>query len=321
MEDKIVSKTVIDELPDEPTKKGRRKDYIQRKKLNAIAVLPSLITLLNCVFGFASICLASKGFLDGEPKFRIHDLGFTNLGLAGLMIFIAMIMDVLDGRVARMSNTTSSFGGQLDSLSDIVSFGLAPAFLMWQFLKHEFENNLTIPLIGESLFFRFVWFSGAIYLACTAIRLARFNVENEEDESAHMFFVGIPSPAAAGVITSLIVFQQRLILNPGAESMITQAFEVTIAYLMPFITIGVGVLMISRVKYPHMVNLIFKGQKPVITLLWCVGIIAMMFVSLSISLVVSFCGFALYSLISSMKNRKNKWTRTPPKIKTELPQD
>jgi CDP-diacylglycerol--serine O-phosphatidyltransferase len=285
---------------------------VRRKRLKYIAVLPSLITLLNCVFGFASITLASKGFQGGEPKFQIHDLAFTNLGLAGLMIFIAMIMDVLDGRVARMSHTTSSFGGQLDSLSDIVSFGLAPAFLMWQLLKYEFENSIMIPAMGESLFFRFIWFSAAIFLACAAIRLARFNVENEEDESAHMYFVGIPSPAAAGVITSIVVFQQRLFLNPGPDSMLTQVFEVIVAYSLPLIAIGLGALMISRIKYPHLLNLIFKGNKPVVTLMWCVAIIAMIFVSLSISLVVSFCGFALYSLLSSFKNRKDKWKRSQP---------
>ena len=283
----------------------------KKRRLKYIAVLPSLITLLNCVFGFASICLASKGFQDGDPKFRLHDLEFTNFGLAGLMIFIAMIMDVLDGRVARMSQTTSSFVGQLDSLSDIVSFGVAPAFLMWQFLKYEFESSLAVPPIGESHFFRLVWFSGAIYLSCAAIRLARFNVENEEDESAHMYFVGIPSPAAAGVITSIIVFQQRLFLNPGPDYAITRGFEIATGYLLPIITIGMGLLMISRIKYPHLLNLIFRGKKPVVTLLWCVFILAMMFVSLSISLVVSFCGFALYSLFSSLKNRKNKWKRQP----------
>jgi len=281
----------------------------RRRRLKYIAVLPSLITLLNCVFGFASICLASKGFQDGEPKFRLHDLEFTNFGLAGLMIFIAMIMDVLDGRVARMSQTTSSFGGQLDSLSDIISFGLAPAFLMWQFLKHEFEGSLVIPPIGNSQFFRLVWFSGAIYLSCAAIRLARFNVENEEDESAHMYFVGIPTPAAAGVLTSIIVFQQRLYLNPGAEHAFTRGFEIATGYLLPLIAIGLGLLMISRIKYPHLLNLIFKGSKPIVMLLWCVAVVAMIFVSLSISLVVGFCGFALYSLFSSLKNRRNKWIR------------
>jgi CDP-diacylglycerol---serine O-phosphatidyltransferase len=281
----------------------------RRRRLKHIAVLPSLITLLNCVLGFCSITLASKGFQGGEPKFQIHDLAFTNLGLAGLMIFLAMIMDVLDGRVARMSHTTSSFGGQLDSLSDIVSFGVAPAFLMWQLLKYEFETSVVIPFVGESNFFRFIWFSAAIYLSCAAIRLARFNVENEEDESSHMSFIGIPSPAAAGVLTSIIVFQQRLFLNPGPDAMITKVFEVFTAYSLPLIAIGLGVLMISRVKYPHLLNLIFKGQKPVVTLLWCVAVIAMIFVSLSISLVVSFCGFALYSLVSSWRNRRNKWTR------------
>ncbi len=279
---------------------------VRKKRLKYIAVLPSLITLLNCVFGFASICLASKGFQEGAPKFKLHDLEFTNLGIAGLMIFIAMIMDVLDGRVARMSQTTSSFGGQLDSLSDIVSFGLAPAFLMWQFLNHEFADFIATNSFIVSLVHRSIWFSAAIYLSCCAIRLARFNVENEEDESAHMYFIGIPSPAAAGVITSLIVFHQRLFLNPGPDSAVFRFFDIAIVYTLPLIIIAIGLLMISRIKYPHLLNLIFKGQKPFVTLLWCVFVMAMIFVSLSISLVLSFCGFALYSLISSMRHRKHR---------------
>jgi len=292
--------------------KDTKKFFFRRghkKRLTYIAVLPSFITLLNCVFGFASICLASKGFQDGVPKFRLHDLEFTNFGIAGLMIFIAMIMDVLDGRVARMSQTTSSFGGQLDSLSDVVSFGLAPAFLMWQFLNYELTTAINATSYTDGFLYRIVWFSATIYLSCCAIRLARFNVENEEDESAHMYFIGIPSPAAAGVITSLIVFQQRLFLNPGPDSAVFKFFEIAIVYALPFVAIGIGILMISRIKYPHIVNLIFKGQKPVVTLLWCVLVMAMISLSLSISLVLSFCGFAAYSLISSMRHHKNRWNR------------
>ncbi len=302
MPDKISPKQV-------PAALSRRKLFfkkVRKKRLTYIAVLPSLITLLNCVFGFASICLASKGFQDGAPKFKLHDLEFTNFGVAGLMIFIAMIMDVLDGRVARMSQTTSSFGGQLDSLSDIVSFGLAPAFLLWQFMNYALADFVATNSFIVSLVHRSIWFSAAIYLSCGAIRLARFNVENEEDESAHMYFIGIPSPAAAGVITSLIVFHQRLFLNPGPDSAVFKFFDLAIVYTLPFIAIAIGLLMISRIKYPHLVNLIFKGQKPFITLLWCVFIMAMIFVSLSISLVLSFCGFALYSILSSMKHRKHK---------------
>jgi CDP-diacylglycerol--serine O-phosphatidyltransferase len=223
------------------------------------------------------------------------------------MIFIAMIMDVLDGRVARMSQTTSSFGGQLDSLSDIVSFGLAPAFLLWQFMNYALSDFFVSHSFIESLIHRSVWFSGALYLSCAAIRLARFNVENEEDESAHMYFVGIPSPAAAGVITSLIVFHQRLYLNPGPDSTVFEIFNIALIYTLPLTAFAIGLLMISRIKYPHLLNLIFKGQKPVVTLLWCVVVMAMIFLSLSISLVVSFCGFAAYSLVSSMRHRKNKF--------------
>ena len=105
------------------------------------------------------------------------------------MIFFAMIADMLDGRVARMSQATSSFGGQLDSLCDMVSFGIAPAFLMLKIL----ENKLDLSSLNQTTFGtfleRFIWLAAAVYFSCAAIRLARFNVENEKEESEHISFV------------------------------------------------------------------------------------------------------------------------------------
>ena len=134
---------------------------MRKQRLNYIAILPSLITLLNGICGFAAIVLAAN----------------NRFALAGYVLLLAMIADMLDGRVARMSQSTSSFGGQLDSLCDIISFGVAPAFLMLKVLEYKLE------LVELNFLERFVWLAAAAYISCTAIRLARFNVENEEDES------------------------------------------------------------------------------------------------------------------------------------------
>ena len=163
--------------------KDRLLRRVRRQRLKYVTILPSLVTILNGVCGFTAIALAGKG----------------EFAKAGYMILLAMIADMLDGRLARMSKSTSSFGGQLDSLCDVISFGVAPAFLMLKVLEYKLagfaEFNLTTI---ESFLQRFIWLAAAAYISCAAIRLARFNVENEEDESAHMSFIGLPTPAAAG---------------------------------------------------------------------------------------------------------------------------
>ena len=103
----------------------------------------------------------------------------------------------------------------------------------------------------DGLLHRFIWLAALVYLSCAAIRLARFNVENDENEMAHMSFVGLPSPGAAGVVVSLIIFQQEQV--PGFDPLV---------YALPLATLGVGVLMVSRVRYPHIVNVYLRGKKP-----------------------------------------------------------
>ena len=163
---------------------------VRRQRLKHITVLPSLITILNGVCGFAAIVLAAKGMTTQIGQ-------FSSLAMAGYMILLAMIADMLDGRLARMSQSTSSFGGQLDSLCDVVSFGVAPAFLMLKVLEFKVAGVTDINPTLASFLQRFIWLASAAYISCAAIRLARFNVENEEDESAHMSFIGLPTPAAA----------------------------------------------------------------------------------------------------------------------------
>ncbi|MGE5294435.1 MAG: CDP-alcohol phosphatidyltransferase family protein [Solirubrobacterales bacterium] len=230
---------------------------MRRHRVKYITLLPSLVTILNGVFGFIAIVLASKAGQPEAGKLFCYAVG-------GYMILLAMIADMMDGRLARMSQSTSSFGGQLDSLCDLISFGAAPAFLMLRLAETQLQ--LT-GVFGGGLFHRFVWLAALVYFSCAAIRLARFNVENDENEMAHMSFAGLPSPAAAGMVVSLIIFHQEQYPNLDL-----------IVYLLPVVTLGVGVLMVSRVPYPHIVNVYLRGKKPfrhLIQILLFLGLIVM----------------------------------------------
>ncbi|MCK5564773.1 MAG: CDP-alcohol phosphatidyltransferase family protein [Planctomycetes bacterium] len=304
-------------MPGKRTDKARKRNLlrrVRRQRLEFITILPSLITLLNGICGFAAIGLASQG----NEHFSFHRLDLPYLAWAGYLIFIAMIADMLDGRVARMSQATSSFGGQLDSLCDMISFGVAPAFLVVKFLDIELSAIVEQTPVLSDFVGRLIWFAAALYVACAAIRLARFNVENEEDETTHMSFLGLPTPAAAGVIASLVVFHQYLIetqisLPKSAQGSVLFAIvENAIIYALPFVAIGVAMLMISRIRYPHFVNQYFKGRKPLTHLFWSVGIGGLVYLcELPLALVIFACGFALsgfvkwcYLKIAIFKKRK-----------------
>jgi len=266
---------------------------VRRQRLKYIAILPSLITLLNGICGFAAIGFASKG----TELFSFHKFDLSGFAVAGYMIFFAMIADMLDGRVARMSHTTSSFGGQLDSLCDTISFGVAPAFLMLKVLDYKLIALTGVAEAFIGFLDRFIWLTAAIYVACAAIRLARFNVENEEDETAHMSFVGLPTPAAAGVLASLIIFYQDMLPAVGQGSWIFAIGENVIIYSLPFVAIGISVLMISRIRYSHVLNQYLKGRKPLEHLVWSLIVIGLIYWSLQSALLIMFCGFALSGFV------------------------
>jgi len=252
---------------------------VRRQRLKSITILPSLITILNGVCGFAAIVFAGKGAKLGLGQ-------FSYFAMSGYMILLAMIADMLDGRLARMHQSTSSFGGQLDSLCDIISFGVAPAFLMLKVLEHKLAGLAGLNPVVETLLERFIWVAAAGYISCAAIRLARFNVENEEDESAHMSFVGLPSPAAAGVIVSLIILHQETLPSLNV-----------IIYVLPFIALGVAVLMVSRIRYPHILNQYLKGRKPFEYLIRVLLLLAFVIWNIQAALVLIFCGFAASSFV------------------------
>jgi len=259
------------------TATNRLLQRVRKRRLKSVTVFPSLVTILNGVCGFAAIVMAGKGAF----------------ALAGYLIVLAMLADMLDGRLARMSQSTSSFGGQLDSLCDVISFAVAPAFLMLKILDYQLAGLvLSNPLLAKFLQ-RFIWLTAAAYISCAAIRLARFNVENEQNESAHMSFLGLPTPAAAGVIVSLVIFYQEELPELTADSAwMYHFFENAIMYALPFLALGVAVLMVSRIRYPHVLNQYIRGKKPFAHFIRVLAVVGLIIWNRQIALVLIFCGFA-----------------------------
>jgi CDP-diacylglycerol--serine O-phosphatidyltransferase len=188
-------------------------------------------------------------------------------------------------------------------LCDIISFGVAPAFLMLKILEHKLAGfaDAGAPGIVVSFLDRFVWLAAAAYISCAAIRLARFNVENEEDESAHMSFVGLPTPAAAGVIVSLVIFHQEalpdILAHPGRDwltgGLMKFLLDDLVIYVLPVLALGLAVLMVSRIRYAHVINQYIRGRKPFAHLIRALLFFGLVIWSRQVAFVLIFCGFAV----------------------------
>ncbi|MGF1634835.1 MAG: CDP-alcohol phosphatidyltransferase family protein [Phycisphaerae bacterium] len=233
----------------------------RRAYIRSVYFLPSLFTLGNLICGFGAIYVAGldAGSVGKDPLTSwFFDVRFL---AAAYLIFGAMLFDALDGRVARMTRHTTDFGGQLDSLADVVSFGAAPAFLALQVVKFD-TVGFQLPLMLS----RLVWAMGALYLACTAIRLARFNVSNAHGEEHHMSFLGLPSPGAAAAVAGLVLIQQDLyhLLSNEASGTTTArtlgAALYSLSFFIPAALAVFGVLMVSGYRYPHLINRFGRGR-------------------------------------------------------------
>jgi CDP-diacylglycerol--serine O-phosphatidyltransferase len=273
----------------------------KKRRLRYIAILPSFITLLNGACGFTAIVFTNPNQDLRWSIFFTEAFNTTSFALAGYMVIIAMIADMLDGRVARLTRTTSSFGGQLDSLSDAISFGVAPAFLMLKLVEHHLDEMPLEYSIYSVYISRVVFFIAVLYVMCAVVRLARFNVENEEDESAHMYFAGLPSPAAAGAVVSLVIFHQHFLLRLSG---------IIIVMILPVFTLFSGILMVSRIRYPHLPNQLLRRKKSLASLLVLFASLFFIVLNIQLALAAGFCGFVLYGVfrwvIVSVFRKKEK---------------
>ncbi|MCE9584072.1 MAG: CDP-diacylglycerol--serine O-phosphatidyltransferase [Planctomycetes bacterium] len=242
------------------------------KRLKHIGLLPTLVTLGNIVCGFAAVVFASRSMVEGALKHAADASHYFELG--AWMVIIAMVFDALDGRVARMTGSASKFGAELDSLCDAVSFGLAPAFLAY----------VTIDAFPGIVPRKVAIAICAVYAACAVLRLARFNVETTLDEEAHMSFRGLPSPAAAGVVVSLVLLRTHL-----ADTRLADA----VVILLPFAVLGSGIAMISNLRYTHLVNKLLRGHHRFARMAEVVLVALMAAIDPEVTITLGFCGYAL----------------------------
>ncbi len=189
------------------------------RRVKGIYMLPNMITLAALFGGFYAVVMAMNGRYD----------------LATVGIFVAMVLDSLDGRVARLTNTQSAFGEQMDSLSDMVSFGAAPALIAYEW---------TLRDLG-----RWGWIAAFVYCACAALRLARFNVNTAVVDKR--YFQGLPSPAAAALVAGFIWLMTELTIPPQ---------EVT--WVMFALTLYTGLTMVTNVPFYSFKDLSLKKSVP-----------------------------------------------------------
>lgn len=239
----------------------------KRRRLKSLAFLPTLITLGNLICGFAAIHFALRAMYDlgNNPPIeqlkilqRIELLLPSFLSIAAWSVLLGMILDCFDGLIARMTRSTTDFGGQLDSLADVVTCGVAPAIIMVAFMMQNVSVTAVVPSpISEHALGRFAWVSAAVYVACTAIRLARYNVEHEKADFDYKTFRGLPSPGAAGVMVTLIILQDWLKVRLAGEWI-----TLVVIYAMPIIALGTAFLMVSRVPYRRFYRTYLLGRQP-----------------------------------------------------------
>ena len=220
-----------------------------RRFRRGAAILPSVFTTGNLFLGFWAIVKT----IDGHPA------------EAAPLIAGAIVLDMLDGRIARLTGTTSEFGGELDSLADVVSFGVAPAILAYRWALD------SLPRIG--------WLAPFLFLMCGALRLARFNVQRHVVDGR--YFVGLPIPAAAAQIAALVYFAPF-----GARERVW-------ATLVLAAVISLAFLMVSTIRYRSFKGVDLRKRRPYITVLG----IALLFVLIEMSREYSLLAIAsLYTL-------------------------
>lgn len=266
-----------------PLRRRRR-----QRRLRSTSVLPTLFTLGNLVAGFAAIHYATKPTTFEGPW------GWSGLMLAGLLVFVGMFFDAVDGSVARMTRSSSTLGAQLDSLCDMVTFGVAPAYMTLRLVINYVEiRGVETSIIGpeaDSVYGKVLWAAAAIYVCCAALRLARFNVETELEPDDHRSFRGLPTPGAAGCVASLVMLHQHLLALKFPPPDVPEAFVRGAALGIPFIMLLCAFAMVSNIRYDHFVNRFIRGKRSFTYVVWfaIIAVLAVVWIqeSLAIALTV-----------------------------------
>jgi CDP-diacylglycerol---serine O-phosphatidyltransferase len=247
---------VIEEVVEEKEVNGKKERH------RGIYLLPNLFTTGALFSGFYAVVAGMNG----------------DFSAAAIAIFVAMILDGLDGRVARMTGTESAFGEQYDSLADMVSFGVAPALVAFSWMLQD---------LGQ-----FGWIAAFVYVAGAALRLARFNVQVGVADKK--WFTGLPSPSAAAIVAALVWVLHDLDIEMLASQV-----------LVALVIAAVGLLMVSNVRYYSFKDIDLKNRVPFMVLLAIVLVLAIIAIDPATMLLLLFVGYGASGPVRALFRRQS----------------
>lgn len=276
---------MVSRLPNQSLDAPRKRKRRLRVRKLPISVFPTMLTLANVLCGFMAIFFAS---LPADADFPFH---WTPLTFAAMAIFAGMVFDGFDGRVARMTNSTSAFGAQLDSMADMVTFGVAPAFIAIKLIDPGvpyFSNS------DDNLFGRLALIVALIFVACAALRLARYTVDaNEKQAVDPSVFTGLPSPGAAGAIAGLILLHQHILFTLFPLGNQPHWLNLTTRYAMIGVVLLTALAMVSKLPYTHFMNRYLRGKANVGTIAAYVIVALLLLIYPQWTLAIAFTGYAI----------------------------
>ena len=256
-----------------------------------------MLTLANLLCGFFAIFVASR------PRGTELIWDWSPLTLAAVLIFVGMVFDGLDGRVARLTRSTSDLGEQLDSMADMVTFGAAPALIAVGLAGVE---TPFVSEMGDDYFNRAAVLAAGVYVLCAALRLARFNVQlSAAAKDDHLTFMGLPSPGAAGTVASLVLLHEDFVAEFARGHPTTRFAAVGMVAVMLLAAFA----MVSRLPYAHLVQRYMRGRARVEYVARIVAVGMLLAITPQGALALAFVAYALSAPVQWL------WRQIPPNRK------
>lgn len=286
-----------------PTDRSDPESPYHVTRASRIYFLPNLMTAGNLFCGFMAVinCIQARlaensldgVYLDGSPTDHYRVAVWFILGAAAF--------DTLDGRLARMGGRESLFGAEFDSLADVISFGIAPALLMFFFIISPTQGIMWFRNVG--------WFVGFVYLLCAAMRLARYNVITNpllyrDEKETSKDFVGLPVPAAAGTVAALVFFLVQLIESDKSLD--------RWALTLPFLMLLIAFLMVSKVRYPSGKKLDLQTTTQMGHFIIFLVVVGLIVVLKEIAMLLITLGYIFYGLFRHTKLRRAERMKSDP---------
>jgi CDP-diacylglycerol--serine O-phosphatidyltransferase len=265
-----------------------REDPYNEAQASRIYILPNMMTAGNLFCGFMAVvfCIDARLAATAENGLYLDKTSGEHYRYAVYFIFGAALFDMLDGRLARMGGRESLFGAEFDSIADVVSFGLAPALLMFCLILAPSQQYPWFREIG--------WFVGFFYLLCAAMRLARFNVITNPlihrgRKESSKDFVGLPVPAAAGTVASLVL--ALLKLDDAGKSLNW------FGWVLPLLMMLISALMMSSYRYPSGKNFDMQTRTRFRTFVVLLVLLGLILVFREFALLVLFLAYIFFGLV------------------------